>query len=152
MFAKRITMLPYTESTSTRWAALTSQCFKLNGQLSDKVLGSLHNLNSGDISAPLVFLLSQCSVGQVCAIYFKLRLSAQWPERHRHPKWFLNREASFSWRWFLFLLLIIKAFVFHYCYFSQGQYIVLSICITFWLVVQSSFLGHPRLPQPDQRQ
>lgn len=62
LFAKTITILQHTESTSTPWPVLTIQCFKLNGQLKNKVMGSLHNLNSGDISAPLVFLLSQCSV------------------------------------------------------------------------------------------
>lgn len=108
-FAKTITILQHTESTSTPWPVLTIQCFKLNGQLSNKVMGSLHNLNSGDISAPLVFLLSQCSVGQVCTIYFRLRLSAQWPECN----FFLNSKACFTGNVFVCFLIVRR----QCCYF-----------------------------------
>lgn len=109
LFAKTITILQHTESTSTPWPVLTIQCFKLNGQLSNKVMGSLHNLNSGDISAPLVFLLSQCSVGQVCTIYFRLRLSAQWPECN----FFLNSKACFTGNVFVCFLIVRR----QCCYF-----------------------------------
>lgn len=73
-------------------------------------MGSLHNLNSGDISAPLVFLLSQCSVGQVCTIYFRLRLSAQWPECNF---FFLNSKACFTGNVFVCFLIVRR----QCCYF-----------------------------------
>lgn len=109
LFAKTITILQHTESTSTPWPVLTIQCFKLNGQLKNKVMGSLHNLNSGDISAPLVFLLSQCSVTGVHNLFqIEIVSTVTWMQFV-----FSNTKACFTGNVFVWFLIVRR----QCCYF-----------------------------------